>query len=193
MRRFRFHLGTIVIVVLFIGVGIAALRESNEIWDSGIFSVTFGVFLVSILLAIHRTERRRAFWLGFALFGWIYLVLTLMPSIEPRLITTTALTLLDSNMPRSSPAGFPDIDYNENGSIDLFVANNTVGRWNSLVGTSLKRSSGTGHFVRIGHSLFAVVAALLGGQLSRYLNTKNPQGTSGPVQSPSSISSESGE
>jgi hypothetical protein len=135
MKSFRFHLGTLVILVLLIGVGIAALRESNEIWDSGIFSVTFGVLLVSILLAIHRTERRRAFWLGFALFGWIYLVLTLMPSIEPRLITTTALTFLDSSMPRSSPAGFPDIDYNENGSIDLFVANNTVGRWNSLVGT----------------------------------------------------------
>jgi hypothetical protein len=69
-----------------------------------------------------------------------------------------------------------------------------MGRWNSLVGTSLNGSSDTtGHFVRIGRSLFAVVAALLGGQLSRYLNTKNPQGTSGPVQSPSSISNESGE
>ena len=30
MRRFRFHIRTLVIVVLFLGVGFAALRES---WD----------------------------------------------------------------------------------------------------------------------------------------------------------------
>jgi hypothetical protein len=30
MRRLRFHLGTLVIVVLLLGVGFAALRESNE-------------------------------------------------------------------------------------------------------------------------------------------------------------------
>ena len=56
MRRFRFHLGTLVILVLVLGVGFAALRESNETWDSIIFSVTLGVLLISILLAIHRTE-----------------------------------------------------------------------------------------------------------------------------------------
>ena len=42
MRRFRFHLGTLVILVLLLGVGFAALRESNEIWDSSIFSITLG-------------------------------------------------------------------------------------------------------------------------------------------------------
>ena len=45
MRRFRFHLGTLVILVLVLGVGFAALRESNETWDSSIFSITLGVLL----------------------------------------------------------------------------------------------------------------------------------------------------
>ena len=72
MRRFRFHIGTLLILVLILGVGFAALRESDETWDSSIFSLTLGMLSVSILLAIHRTERRRAFWLGFALFGWTY-------------------------------------------------------------------------------------------------------------------------
>ena len=88
MRRFRFHLGTLVILVLLLGIGFAALRESNDTWDSSIFSITLGVLLISILLAIHRTEKSRAFWLGFALFGWIYYVASLVPSIESRLITT---------------------------------------------------------------------------------------------------------
>jgi hypothetical protein len=98
MRRFRFHLGTLLLIILLVGVGLAALRESNEIWDSSLFSVTIGVLLISILLAIHRTERRRAFWLGFALFGSAYLGLSLVPSIESRLITTRALDYLDSKI-----------------------------------------------------------------------------------------------
>ena len=64
MRRFRFHLGTLVILILLLEVGFAALRESNEIWDSSIFSITLGVLLSSILLAIHRAEKRRAFLAG---------------------------------------------------------------------------------------------------------------------------------
>src|SRR5271165_6047577 len=57
MRRFRFHLGTLVILILVLGIGFAALRESNETWDSGIFSITLGLLLISVLLAIHRTSR----------------------------------------------------------------------------------------------------------------------------------------
>jgi cbb3-type cytochrome oxidase subunit 3 len=102
MRRLRFHIGTLVILVLFLGVGFAALRESNEIWDSSIFTITLCMLLISILLAIHRTERRRAYWLGFTLFGWTYLGLSLVPSIEPKLITTKALAYLDSEVPDRS-------------------------------------------------------------------------------------------
>ena len=104
MRRFRFHLGTMLLIVLLVGVGFAALRESNEFWDSTIFSITLGVLLTSILFTIHRTEKRREFWLGFALFGAAYLGLSLVPSIESRLITTKALAFLDSRVPRSIPA-----------------------------------------------------------------------------------------
>ena len=51
MRRFRFHIGTLIILVLVLGVGFAALRESNEIWDGGIFSMTLVILLTSVLLA----------------------------------------------------------------------------------------------------------------------------------------------
>ena len=106
MRRFRFNIASLLVVVLVLGFGFAALRESNELWDSGLFTLTLGVLLVSILLAIHRTESRRAFWLGFALFGWGYLGLSLVPSIESRLITTKALTYLDSKVPGRTQSFF---------------------------------------------------------------------------------------
>ncbi len=90
MRRIRFNIANLVAVILILGVGCAALREATDLWVSSIFSLTLGVLLLSILLAVHRREKRRAFWLGFALFGWIYLALTLMPSTESRLITGKA-------------------------------------------------------------------------------------------------------
>ena len=101
MRRFRFHLSTMLLIVLLTGVGFAALRESDEIWDSEVFTLVLAVLLVSILLAVHRTEKRRAYWLGFALFGAAYLGLSLVPPTESRLITTKALAFIDSKVPRS--------------------------------------------------------------------------------------------
>jgi hypothetical protein len=81
-----------------IGVGCAALRQSSDLWESGLFTSTLGILLISILLAVHRHESKRAFGLGFAVCGWIYLGHSLVPSIESRLITTMALHYLDSNM-----------------------------------------------------------------------------------------------
>jgi hypothetical protein len=214
MRHIRFSIASLLIAILFVGFGFAALREANDTWDSSTFSITLVALLISILLAIHRTLTSRAFWLGFALFGSAYLALTFVPSIESRLITTRALTFLDPKMPRSLPprfAGFdlivqdsyPNVLYLDNGNVTFDnvtaptgsnpAGNRTWSLWNSLVRTSLKGSSGTTeHFMRIGHSLLAIVAALLGGQLSRYLHKKNPQRTSGPVPAPVSIAIDSG-
>jgi D-alanyl-lipoteichoic acid acyltransferase DltB (MBOAT superfamily) len=125
MRRFRFHIGTLVILVLLLGVSFAALRESNQIWDSSVFSMTLVMLSISILLAVHRTEKRRAFWLGFALLGSVYLLFTLVPSIESRLITTKALHYLDSKVTRSIPAGLAYFDYDNDGLMDLFVVKNS--------------------------------------------------------------------
>jgi hypothetical protein len=121
MRRFRFRLRSLAILVLLLGVGLAALRESNKTWDSSVFSSTLAVLLISILLAVHRIEKRRAFWIGFAVFGWVYLALTLVPSIESRLITTKGLAYLAAKVLRSSPAGagLAFVDFDNDGSMDL--------------------------------------------------------------------------
>ena len=103
MKRIRFNIASLLGVILVLGVGFAALRESSELWESGVFTLTLAALLISILLAIHRTEKRRAFCWDSLLFGSIYLGLSLVPSIESRLITTRGLAYLDSKMPRSNP------------------------------------------------------------------------------------------
>jgi hypothetical protein len=183
MKRFRFNIGTLVILVLFFGVGLAALRESNEIWDSSIFMLTLGVLLTSILFAIHRAEKRRAFGLGFALFGSAYLALSLLPSIESRLITTKALAYLDSKVPGRPVAFYVVTSYSRTGLNQ--VSNGTLASngiktpsagqgpirlWDASTGKVLGGWGGTTvNFVRIGHSLFALLVGWLGGQLSRRL------------------------
>jgi hypothetical protein len=219
MRRFRFHIGTLLILIIVLSVSFAALRESNDTWDSGVFTLTIGVFLISTLLAIHRTEKRRAFWLGFTLFGAAYLTMSLVPPIESRLITTNLLAYIDSKVARSIPAGlglaYFDYDNDNDGKMDLYVVNNSQANvlyrnkgngtfqdvttdvglnsagnhfggngWRSPTDSEIRWLRGSGgatvNFIHIGHSLLALIVAFLGGQLSRYLHSRNLGCTSGP-------------
>jgi hypothetical protein len=186
MSRIRFTIGGLLAAVLFAAVPIAALREATALWDSGVFTVTAGLLLGSVLLAVHRTGRRRAFWVGFGLFGWAYLLAGLKPPVGSRLLTTKALVYLDSKVPRETPAGLVVADFDSDGDVDLLVANGsatnaaTVGTssgdvilWNS--GTTLNLLPGPGgtteHFLRVGHSILTLVVATLGGLLSRSLRS----------------------
>jgi hypothetical protein len=186
MRRIRFKIASLLVAVLVLGVGFAALRESNDLWDSGLFTLTLGALLLSILLAIHRAESRRAFWLGFALFGSGYLGLSLVPSIESRLVTTRTLAYLDSKVPGRSPAIrlYTNLVMNTGNGGDQFQGvvfgtdgNQTISSsqgqgWIRDVtnGRLLGGWSGTTeNFVRIGHSLLALLVGWFGGLLSRRL------------------------
>ena len=70
MRRFRFSIAGLLVVVLIIAVAVAALRSATDAWEGCVFGTALLALLTAVLLAVHRTDRRRAYWLGFALFGW---------------------------------------------------------------------------------------------------------------------------
>ena len=167
MKRFRFNIASLLVVVLFVAVGFAALTEANDSWDSGVFTLTLTVLLVSVLLAVHRSEARRAFWIGFALMGSGYLALSLVPSIESRLMTTKGLAYLDSKVPgRTLSMTAFAIE-----AMDLATSSQSqVRHWDSTTGRLLGGWAGTTeNFVRIGHSLIALLAGWFGGLLSRRL------------------------
>ncbi len=199
MRRFRFNIASLLVVVLILGVAFAALRESSDHWDCGVFTLTLCVLLVSILLAVQRCEARRAFWLGFVLFGWIYLGLSLVPSIESRLITTKALAYLDTKVPGRTQgyftiqvtgtiSGTPGnqvqaVAFSPQGNQLATSSLGTVRLWDAATGRLLGGWAGTTeNFVRIGHSLLALLAGWLGGLLSRRLwRASRPLEESTPV------------
>jgi hypothetical protein len=177
MRRIRFNIASLLLVVLMLSVGFAALRESSDLRDSALFTLTLGVLLVSILLAIHRSESRRAYWMGFSLCGSGYMALSLVTSIESRLMTTKALAYLDSNVPSNrlviiaqSWSDFKDSHTGQTVAVQpqrYLLRNDNLTDYYRRI---LKGGSGTTeNFVRIGHSLIALLAGWFGGLLSRRL------------------------
>jgi hypothetical protein len=190
MKRFRFHIGSLLVLVVLLGVGFAALREANDHWDGIVLSSAVGILMVSALLVVHRRAERRAFWVGFALFGWGYLGLIALPSIEPRLLTTKALAYLDSKVPgrpvvitgqawggpvNSTGQTVATVAFSPQGNLVTGTTNSgTVRLWSATTARILGSGGGTTeNFIHIGHSLFALILAWLGAKLSRYLHVQN--------------------
>ncbi len=185
MRIPRFTIRSLLGVVLFVAIAVAALRASTDAWDGWLFALTSLILLTTVLLAVHRTDRKRAYWLGFALFGWTYLVASLVPSIGSRLPTTRGLVLIDSMIPGrettisavfgyTSTAGPNPVQWFAFPPQANTVVSTSQGKsrvWDSWSGNVLAGTGGTTeNFVRIGHSLLALLLACIGGHLSRYLD-----------------------
>jgi hypothetical protein len=187
MKRPRFTIASLLVLVLFLALGLAALRGATDLWDSGVLGVTLALLAVSLLLAVHRTGPGRAYWLGFALFGCGYLCLSLAPSIEARLPTSRALAYLDSKVSdrvvsytiaystasANGNTGMPLQAFAFSPAVNTTVSNQaaTMQIWNASTGRLLGWQGGTAeNFVRIGHSLLALMLAFLGAHFSRHLH-----------------------
>jgi hypothetical protein len=174
MRHFRFTIANLLLVVLFVAVAFVALRRADDLWDSALFSLTLGLLLASVLLALHRAEGRRAFWLGFALFGGAYLGASLIPPVEARLLTTRGLAYLDSQLPgptSNNPSiAVTAVAFSPQGGTLYTSQGSTIRLWDVATGRPPAGPIGTSEdFLRVGHSLTALVLALLGAHLSRSL------------------------
>ncbi len=101
---FRFRLGAMMMVVLVLGVGFAAIRAGTPLWAAVFVTLALLVLSAATVGAALRRGRPRAAWGGFAFFGWVYLLLSLGPgaseALAPHLLTTHAIdAFLDLAMP----------------------------------------------------------------------------------------------
>ena len=210
MRWFRFKIRSIIGLIVICGVALAALKESTDLWEKGVFSFTLLILLLSVLFAVHRRGASQAFWLGFALFGSVYLGLSLIPPIESRLISSQGLGYLHYRLPGQSAQ-----------NVVLTITTPTVGTMNVPTG-SIASSPGGGqgqlrvstdglvrvwhlgsgrlmatwggskeNFVAIGHTLLALVMAWIGGMVSRRLaSAEQAHEDSAPAASSSTVDPE---
>jgi hypothetical protein len=79
MRWLRVPIAGLMLSVLPVGVGLAALRDPSELWASALFTLTLLALLVSVLGTVARRGASQMAFLGFALFGGSYLVLAFGP------------------------------------------------------------------------------------------------------------------
>ena len=70
----RFSLAGGLGFVALIAFGIAAFRDPIDIWVGAAFVVTLGLLCASVLGAVLERPRGGVWWLGFAVFGWAYLL-----------------------------------------------------------------------------------------------------------------------
>ena len=112
MKRLRFSLLGLLGVIALIAVACAALRSASEIWGSAAFTLTVAALFVALVGVIFRQRASRAFWGGFALLGWGYLLLVFGPwfkdNVSQQLLTTKLLDYLQPKLQRSTttPAVF---------------------------------------------------------------------------------------
>jgi hypothetical protein len=79
MTRFRFTLAQLMALVLCLGLCFAALRNADEFLASVTFTLTTMTISAALVGAFVRKGRARTACIGFAVFGWAYLLIDLLP------------------------------------------------------------------------------------------------------------------
>jgi hypothetical protein len=62
-------------IVAVIALGLAGIKSASSFWTTAAATVTLALLLGALLAAWLLAGADRAFWAGFALFGWTYLLL----------------------------------------------------------------------------------------------------------------------
>jgi hypothetical protein len=159
MRAPRFSIAGLMGVVLVASLGLAALRYASPTLAGVVFMLTCSVLALAVVGVACRGQAERAWWLGFALFGWGYLILAFWSSYSlPALPTMTLVEALRSTLgaapsakgvgPMSGGGGFGGGGFGGGGG---------------LGGSGIEYAS----YAQIGHCFWSLLAATLGAMVAR--------------------------
>ena len=100
MRPPRFSIGSLLTLIAIFAVGLAALRSPSPLWASTTYTVAAVAIVAGVSNAILGRGARRAYWIGFALFGGVYFHFTFSSN---QFLTETALDLLYPHVTQQLP------------------------------------------------------------------------------------------
>jgi hypothetical protein len=106
MRHLRFSLAGLMGFVLFVALGLAALRCATPVWVATTFVLTRLTLGLAVLNAAYSHGVRRAWWLGFSLLGWTWLI-AIATREELTVPTLPASSLLRTLKPYLGPREIP--------------------------------------------------------------------------------------
>lgn len=214
---FRFSVRSLLVVVTIGCVGIAAMLNADALWESVAWGSALFLLSCAILLIVYRRDQQRAFWVGFVVFGGMYLAVLLYSfsaawkgeayASNPLHLNSLATTKLmvyayervipDSRRGEyvstpaggtavaSSPTGTPFRRFTTDLSSQGFI--NVSGEAVHI--SQLRRPASStmvpnpsyvqpGKFISIGHTLWLLVIAAIGGKVCQVIYRTRPQAPS---------------
>jgi hypothetical protein len=186
----RVSIRTLMAFIVGSAIGLAALRNANDRWAKMMFIAALVSIGVAALGACFLRAKERARWTGEAIFAGGYLILALTPWLSSCLGTTQLLDYIHAKVVASTIASFEmsrsDQDtilfrvVSSDGAIHirkvpdgvassapterLLASMEPANRWRS----ALPGAANHNQFQRVGHSLFSLVAGLLGGMVGMW-------------------------
>ncbi len=110
MRAPRFSIGTLLAMIAILGVALAALRSPSYLWANVTFTVALLAVTAGVINSVLARSARRAYWLGFSIFGGTYLAICSAPGLHdtvcPRLATEALLDCIYPLVTPQEPAAF---------------------------------------------------------------------------------------
>jgi hypothetical protein len=104
----RFSIRTLMAVVVVAAIGLAALRNANDLWAGVLLTIVFLALASAVMAALILRDRERYTWAGFAFFAGGYLAMTLGPGLsapfKAHFGTTALLAYAQSQVAVASPA-----------------------------------------------------------------------------------------
>lgn len=160
MKNIRFSLMFLFGQVVLVATVLAAMRSPSRLWANAHFSLAFFLICLSILNSYRTTSRRRAYWVGFSLFGSAYFIAIFFPWLSYHvgqfLVTTDALDqiqpLIDSTYSPDSPP--------------MLLVPNTFDSY--LYVPPLSSPIQISPFHVIGHSFLTIIFASAGGFIGQF-------------------------
>jgi hypothetical protein len=177
-------------------VAIAALVYPSPLAANAFHSMTLATLTIAVLAAVYHRAAKRAFWVGFSTCGWAYFLVVFGPEplshVGPGLVTTTILNIVYPYTVPSSVATAALAPVGPSAPATRFILRAVkdrpkavlTGGFGVLTGppvppptpweiwtkpdrmTQFNQSSPK-MFQRVGHSLFCLTFAMIGGTLTR--------------------------
>jgi len=194
MVRWSFGLRQLFLGMSAIALGLVALRSASVTWVAVLLGLIVTVLASSILLAIYRLGPQRAYWVGFAMFGWLYMLVlvaswTIAQSAPSplradnlptqRLASRSYHWLYDREFEKyygSRQLG----DYYHPMPGEEYVGSG-LGTGGSLNGPVPPPGPNETDFVNVAHALWTLLFAAMGGCLAYWLHVTGPGQTKEPA------------
>jgi hypothetical protein len=75
MKRLQVSILTLILIIAACAMAFMALRTASDFWLSALYTFTTVLLLVAVIAARFRRGGEKAFWFGFAVFGWGFFLL----------------------------------------------------------------------------------------------------------------------